>query len=357
MSIFVLPAIAWVPLFALTAAAGTLLPGRVASPFLYDIAAHVRLLVALPLFLSAGIVAATRLRPTMQQFVIRRIVPDDAMARFDAAVASAFRLGDSAVADILIIVFIYGIDGIVVRRTNDALSTAWFLGSTGNGTPLTAAGLWFALVSLPIFEFVLLRWYYRLAIWARFLFQVSKLRLRLIPSNPDRLGGLGFLLTGTQAFTIFAMAHGALLAGWLSNRVFVRGTSLAGYKGEIIAVVALVLCITIGPLLVFTRALMRAKRRGILEYGALATRYVREFDDKWVHPGQEPSEPLVGSGDVQSLADMGGSYDLIRSMRSVPLTLEMTLGFVGITLLPVAPLLLTMMPLSEILNKLVKIVL
>lgn len=357
-AILVLPLLAWLPLLALTATDGKLLPGSVGTPFLLDLAAHIRLLVALPLFLVAGRVAEARLLPTLQQFLTRSLVPEESMEKFNAAVASAFRLGDSIMADLFIIAVIYGLDTLVVWRTYHAVNAAtWQASPSVSGATLTPAGIYHAYVSLPLFQFTLLRWYYRLFIWARFLAQVAGLGLKLVPTNPDRLGGLGFLLLGTQAFGVFAVAHGSLLAGWLATRVVIRGTPLTEFQGEIVALVVFVLCITLAPLLVFTRSLILTKRRGILEYGTLAAQYAREFDVKWVHHATDcpESEPLVGSSDIQSLADMGGSYDLVQSMRNVPLTPQMILGFAAVTLVPVTPLLLTQMPLSEILSKLVNI--
>ena len=94
--------------------------------------------------------------------------------------------------------------------------------------------------------------------------------------------------------------------------------------------------LTIAPLTVFARSLTRAKRRGIIEYGALAARYANEFHDKWIVPEADPKEPLVGSADIQSLADMAGSYEIVQTMRSVPITAQMIVGFAAATLLPVA---------------------
>ena len=37
------------------------------------------------------------------------------------------------------------------------------------------AGAWFSYVCLPVFQFLLLRWYFRLFIWARLLWQVSRI--------------------------------------------------------------------------------------------------------------------------------------------------------------------------------------
>lgn len=74
------------------------------------------------------------------------------------------------------------------------------------------------------------------------------------------------------------------------------------------------LCLVFGPLLVFTPQLAQAKRTGRSEFGTLAERYVREFDGKWLRGGAPADDPFVGSADIQSLADLGNSYEVIRSM-------------------------------------------
>ncbi len=350
--ILILPLLAWLPLLVLSTIDGKLVPGGVGTPFLLDLSVHIRLLVALPLFILAARMGEARLLPTLRQFLARRLVPERSVPRFEAAVASAFSLGDSILADLAIICIIYVVDTLAVNSTYVATGATWYVASVAQGSHLTPAGICYAYFSLPIFQFVLLRWYFRLFIWARFLAKASHLHLNLVPTHPDRVGGLGFLIMGTQAFVAFAMAHGALLAGWLSTRVVVGKASLAEFKGEIAAVVVFVLCLTLAPLTVFARSLTRAKRRGIIEYGELAARYSNEFNDKWIVPKAGYKEPLVGSADIQSLADMAGSYDIVQTMRSVPISLQMCVIFAAATLLPVAPLLLTLMSLSEILKKL-----
>ncbi len=350
VAIFALPVLAWLPLLVLSTIDGKLLPGSVGTPFLYDLSAHIRLLVALPLFILAARVGEARILPMLRQFLERQLVTEKSVPRFEAAVASTFRLGDSVVADLLIVAIIYVVDTLVARHAPDV--STWYTASVAAGSHLTPAGICYAYFSLPIFQFVLLRWYFRLFIWGRFLGLVSRLNLNLVPTHPDRVGGLGFLTMSAQPFTVFAMAHGALLAGWLSARVVIAKASLTEFKGEIVAIVLFVLCLTIAPLAVFAQSLTRAKRRGIIEYGALAARYSNEFHDKWIVPGADPKEPLVGSADVQSLADMAGSYEIVQTMRSVPITPQMIVGFAVATILPVLPLLLTLMPLSEILKKL-----
>jgi hypothetical protein len=83
---------------------------------------------------------------------------------------------------------------------------------------------------------------------------------------------------------------------------------------------------------------------------------VREFDDKWLRGGAPAGEPLIGSADIQSLADLGNSFELVRSMRVAPITRDALLQLAVITLLPVSPLLLTMVSLEELLKRLLQVV-
>ena len=237
-----------------------------------------------------------------------------------------------------------------------ALDTAtWYAVPTAEGLQLSLTGVWYGYVSLPLFQFLLMRWYFRLFIWTRFLWQVSRLDLRLVPTHPDRVGGLGFLANTVYAFTPLAVAHGALLAGLIANRIFYLGAALPAFKIEIAVLVVFLLCVVLGPLLVFAPQLAQAKRTGNREYGTLAQRYVREFDAKWLRGGAPADEPLVGSGDIQSLADLGNSFEVVRTMRLAPVTKEAILQLAAATLAPVVPLALTMMPLEELLKRLLGI--
>ena len=148
------------------------------------------------------------------------------------------------------------------------------------------------------------------------------------------------------------MAHGGLLAGFIANRVFYLGALLPQFKIEIAFLVVFLLCMILGPLLVFTPQLAGAKRTGNREYGTLAERYVREFDTKWLRGGAPAGEPLVGSSDIQSLADLNNSFEVVRTMRIAPITKDAVVRLAVATLVPIVPLMLTMMPLEELLKKL-----
>jgi len=356
--IVAITALAWLPLLALSALNGRAWGAPADLPFLLDLSSHVRLLLALPLLLWAEPVVHGRLRLVARQFLERGLIPPAAQARFDAAMASALRLRNSTLAEVVLLALVYAVFAGLIWpqfRLVSAEVSSWYGDTIGGDWHLTAAGRWRLYVSLPLFQFILLRWYYRIFIWIRLLWQVSRCELGLLPTHPDRVGGLGFLALTPMAFAPLLAAHGVVLAGLIANRIFFHGAKLTDYRDEAGAVVIFALLLVLGPLLFFMAKLAATKRTGLREYGILAQRYVREFDDKWLRGGANRDEPLVGSADIQSLADLGNSFELVRSMRLAPITRAAVLQLLAITLLPVAPLLLTMLPLSEIMRTLVKV--
>ena len=351
--VIVITLLAWLPLLLLSALEGNLWGGSTVVPFLFDVEVHVRFLVALPLLILAELVVHRRMRPLLQQFLERNLIPENAMTRFESAIASAFRLRNSVLAEVLLIALVYGVGVLIVWRHYVALDTAtWYATASAGGSQLSLAGMWFGYVSLPIFQFLLCRWYFRLFIWAHFLWQVSRIELSLVPTHPDHLGGLSFVSGQVYAFTVLAVAHGALLAGNLANRIFFLGAALTQFKVEIAVVVIFLMCVVLGPLLFFMPQLAQAKRNGSREYGVLAERYVREFDAKWLRGGAPAGEPLIGNSDIQSLADLGNSFQVVREMRIVPIKRDDVVRLVVATLLPIVPLALTMMSLEELLKTL-----
>lgn len=349
--------LAWAPLLVLSAIDGKAWGDAVAVPFLYDIDAHARLLLALPLLVVAELVVHQRMRPVVTQFVTLGLVRDAVRERFDAAIANAMRLRNSVVAELLLIATVYGVGVLVVWRYYSSLGTpTWYATPQGDKLQLHLAGWWYLLVSLPLFQFMLLRWYFRIFIWARFLWQVSRMDVAYAPAHPDRVGGLGFLSRIGHAFAPLLLAQGTLLAGMIANKVFFEGAVLTSFKLEVFTFVVVMVGVVLAPLLVFVGPLARAKRAGSREYRHLAKRYVDEFEAKWLRGGVPAGEPLVGSADVQSLADMANTYDIVRGMRLVPITRDTVVQLVVMTLLPLAPLLLTMISLEELLGQLVKIV-
>ncbi len=348
--------IMWVPLLLLSTAEGHAWGSSVALPFLKDVETHLRLLIAAPLLLLAEFKVHRQVSPIVQRFVTNGLIAPAARPRFDAAVASAMRLRNSVAAELLLIVFVYAVGIPFVWRDQVALDVnSWYATAANGQLHPWLAGWWAGLVSMPLFQFLCLRWYFRFFIWARFLWQVSRMDLKLEPAHPDGTAGLRFLVMVQRAYSPILLALGTVLAGMMANRIFYAGAKLLDFRVEIIGTAAVLVLAVLGPLLLFTPQLRAARRKGLAAYGSLGQRYAREFDGKWIRGGAPADEPLLGSADIQSLADLRNSFLVIDGMQMAPFAMRNVLDLAVITLLPVAPLLLTTFSVEQLFDRVLKV--
>jgi len=352
--ILVISLITWLPLLLLSALSGQALGTAIPIPFLHDLEAQVRFLVALPVLVAAELIVHLRIRPVVQCFVERRLIIPEGLPKFYGAIASALSIRNSVSVETTLVILVWTV-GHWVWRSQIALNTvSWYAALDSSHWHLTPAGYWYAFVSIPIFQFILLRWYLRLFIWFRFLWHVSRLNLHLTSTHPDRAGGIAFLGKSSYAFGPILFAQGALLAGLIATRVLHQGENLLSFKMEAASLVGFFVFAILGPLVMFTPQLSRAKRKGLAQYGLLSNRYVQQFEQKWVHTTE--GEELLGTGDIQSLADLGNSYSVVREMRIVPFGLHDITRLAAATAAPLLPLCLTIFSLEDLIMRFVKIV-
>jgi hypothetical protein len=346
--------VAWLPLLLLATLGSW--GGNVSRlSFLHDVEVHVRFLVALPVLIAAELIVHSRIRPVVHRFVDCRIVLPQDLPRFDKAIESAIRLRNSIPVELGLLLIVYTF-GLWLWHSRAAIVAPTWYALPGGRWHLTPAGFWYVFVSIPILQFILLRWYLRFFIWFRFLWRVSRINLNLIPTHPDRSAGLAFLGRSAYAFGPILFAQGAMLAGLVASRVLYRGESLLSFKFEIGGFVVFFVMAILGPLLMFTPQIANAKRKGLTDYGLLAQRYVESFQQKWVLGDRPASEELLGAADIQSLADLSNSYALVRDMRSIPFGLQDVSRLAAATAAPLVPLLLTIFSPEELIMRIFKVV-
>jgi hypothetical protein len=185
--------------------------------------------------------------------------------------------------------------GLWLWQSRVSIYAATWYATTGGRWNLTPAGFWYVFISIPMLQFILLRWYVRFFIWYRFLWQVSRIDLHLIPTHPDRAAGLGFLGKSVYTFGPILFAQGTMLAGVVASRVLYRGEQLADFKLQIGAFIAFFIVAILGPLAMFTPRLAALRRKGLADYGQLAQQYVGGFDQRWVRGELPSAEPLLGT--------------------------------------------------------------
>jgi hypothetical protein len=239
--------VAWLPLLILSALQGVLIT-NVKIPFLYDPAAYSRFLLSVPLLIVAEIVIGPRIAEAARQFITSRLVREENYSDFDAAIADALRLRNSTVAEIIILALTY-VGAFEALRIFSSNVSTWNSLASQTGHRFTLAGYWYALVSIPIFQFLVYRWLWRTFIWCRFLWRVSKLNLQLVPNHPDQAGGLGFLGEAHRLFAILSAPDNTSLANYSRGFELVEQTRPFPFEPRTAIVLALAGLIPMVPLL------------------------------------------------------------------------------------------------------------
>jgi hypothetical protein len=344
---------AWLPLAVLAAARGDLIESPGVYSFLRDIAVHARYLIAVPLLVAAQSVCVSKLGLLARHFRDCGLVGDSDHELFDAATASTRRLQDTRIVEIAVIAIAYAIVVVVWYSVSPSHLPAWHTATKGPLGHLSPAGWWHVLVSMPLLLVLLLGWLWRLLLWARFLWLMSRLNLRLLPSHPDRVAGLQFAGDSIGAYAPFAVALSVIVAGMVANRFVYEGASLLSYKYVVLGVTAFVMALYIVPLLVFGGRLQSAWQRGVLEYGALAERVGLEFERVWLGRSGKMESPLV----AQAFSATNELFQLVSNvykMRFLPLDPHTVILLVATTLLPFVPLLLVAVPFDVVLKDLAR---
>jgi hypothetical protein len=315
------------------------------------IAAHVRLLVVIPLFFLCESLLDSRLREFVGLIVRSGVVPENALPALRSEIARTGRWRDSWLPEIMCLLATVL---LTVFATQFHLS-----GKTAVADPIRAmnefrlAGAWYWLVCLPLFRFLMFRWLWRIALWWCFLWRVARLQLHLVSTHPDGAAGLGYLEVTQTYFAPLVLAISAVMsasfAEEISSGVSVFETIYPALAITLAADLALVLL----PPCFFALKLRSCREKGLSDYGAFAARYVNDFEKKWLNATNVPAEPLLGTADLQSLADLSSSVAVVRGMRTVPVSARLSVTVMTAALLPMAPLFLFKYPIAELVQRLV----
>ena len=346
--------VTWLPLLVLSLEQGLAYGHEVEIPFLLDYAANLRFLLALPILITSEVGIDHRLRLTVSHFVKCGLVPDRELPAFEAALTRVIRLRDRLLPELVMVVLAYLPS--LFGQSDQMLTTG---PSTWHSIPaitgLSHAGWWFSLVSAPMFRFLLIRWLWRMLVWSWLLWQISRLKLVLMSTHPDKAAGLGFLSEGQLGFSSIAFAGSVVIAAQVANAIAYEGATLAGLKYVVIGYCAFIIILLLSPLLLMIPKLHHVRKQGLLEYGVLAADYTRMFESKWLHGRCPSGESLLGSPDIQSLADLKGSYAVVREMFIVPIDKRTLIGLVLATLLPMVPVLFLATPADELIKTVLRL--
>lgn len=344
----------WIPLAAITVLSGTFFTSTIKVPFIYDFAEISRFLFVLPLLIAAEGIVEPWLGHVMAH--CRTLTAEADLEKFRHNIVLAFRSRDSITIELLIVLLAFirpHLGGLELSSS----TSSWRTITSAAGVEPSTALLWYLYVAKPLISLLWFRWLWKYIIWSQLLFRTSKLTLRVTPTHPDRMGGLGFITVAQTRFAILYFAISTQVASYVGEEIVFEGATLFSFKYLILTLVLVAPVVFLTPCLAFSGKLLEAKRKGLLEYGALADQYTNEFHEKWIEGKRSNNEVLIGSSDIQSLADLANSFTVVQTMKSAIISKTTIMTFALASLLPFAPLLLTVYPFDELLSRLVKMVL
>ncbi len=337
----------WFPLLVLSASQGLALHGKVQIPFLFDLIQHARFLVALPLAIWAEAYISPRFEMVLNRFLIGQVISSSDIPRYQKAVLRVKSLNDSLVAEIVILVFSYLYISLGLQRGLSLGLSSW--------NHFGVAKYWYLWVSLPIFIFVWIRWIWRQMIWAIFLFRTSRMDLQLISTHPDHVGGLAFVTVAQRRFAVLVFAISAIASASIAEEIIYGGATLRTFESELVAFFVICMFVVLGPLIVFSPLLIRTKLKDWGRYSLFAVSYTRDFDEKWIQRNELNPNELLGTPDIQSLSDLRNSFEGISKMRTLLPDRQTVIILLIAFCLPIAPLLMTVIPLRQILSELLSL--
>jgi hypothetical protein len=336
--------VAWLPMLLLAAMQGLAIgPSRLES-FLMDFSINAHFLITVPIFLLGEAMCAAQLRTVVRQFLDAGLIKDASRSLFDAAVRNAVQVSRSGRTDAVLLALAYVHSVVALLFFMFELHEPTWRAPMRNGhAALSLAGIWYFLVAFPLYAFLLWRWFLQIALWWRFLWQVTKLDLQISPAHRDGAGGLAFLSNSIEAFAPFVFGAGAIVAGTIADFVVYEAEAPLHYQWHIIGFVVFIIILVAGPLLLFMRPLYQAKEEAVFSYGALASRQVQQVERKWLAEGALQKDIESSGADFRSVTHLGHSVtaDIIK--------------LVVIALLPLVPVLATLIPMGEVFSLLLKV--
>jgi hypothetical protein len=318
---------------------------QIVQPLLLDFTIYGRFLLAVPILVTAENLLDDRYVIIASYFGNSGVVPDEEKAEYSKLLSSVQRFVNARLPEGVFLILAYALSWVSISAELFRETLTW---TYRPNETLTFPGWWALLVSAPLFQFLLYRWIWRYLIWYYFLWRFSRLRLRLIPTHPDSVAGLGILSESIYGFVPFLFALSVVLSCFWCRRVIFDGADISEFYQPFLVYIVLAILIPVVPLFVVTKRLIGLKVRGLHDYGVLANSHSLQFDEKWIRHSESNNESLLGTPDISSLCDLSTDYQTVQGMGLVPCRIQNLTVLLAAVCIPMIPLVLTRIPLKEL---------
>jgi len=343
----------WLPLMIWAWWTGRMLPGGPEEPLLGHYGIHVRCLVAIPLLVIGEAQAQWTVPLCFTQFIRTGIVDAALEPRFREVIRAGTRLRDRVYPWVVI-------GGLVAIWTTTVLVSpnpdeiAW----TGDRTVRTFGAWWLLLVVRPLFSVLLLAWVWRLVLAGVVLARIARLPLRLVPTHPDRICGLGFLARLPVVFAPFTLAVSSVVAASWAHLVAYHDTPVSSLYIQMVLLGIVLIALVALPLLCFTPLLLRTKKVAMLDYGALLAEHGCKVQRRWLagESGFE-DDPMLNAPELGATADTQTLYESVTKIRPVIVNRAVLVAIAMPAALPMLLLVAGQYPVKATLLKLLTVLL
>lgn len=344
----VLALFAWLPPALLAVTQSLVDSGYHGWGYFADLTVPTRYLIAIWAMVATERYADSRFKILGRQFRDAGLLSRDSLPRYEAALAIADRRSSSWIAEGIILAVAIVHSGVVMRVVISLSGSSWEGAMVGGQAQLSWAGTLVRYVSNPLFLFLTLRWIWWFLVWGGLLFRISRLPLRLIPAHPDRAAGLGFLAVYPSVFSGFSFALSCVISSAILKDLTLERRPPEIVWFAIAAWLAFNLMLFLGPLLVFAKPLFAARERALLEYGRMATRQHVTMHRKWT--GKSEDESPADSPALPSTGELNTTIQSIREMGYTPVNRMAVTQIVIAAGLPLLPVVLTLVPLGNLIK-------
>ena len=343
--------VVWLPLVILTAATHA----DQLSSLLRDYVVYSRMVIAVPALLIGQLAMDARFRVLITHVRQARLLEEGDQQKLDERLAGLRRPRDAALAE-LIIVGLVVVEIALIGPDRVARGSAWALPLSGDRATLAPAGWYYLVVSIPIYQFLLLLNIWKWLVWSYLLYRLSRMNLQLAATHPDEHGGLGFLELAPTGFIPTAVALAATIGGAWRYDILHEGARLASFVLPAVILLVIIFLLELGPLCFFVPRLVAVRSTALLAYGVIAQSHVRYVQRKWVGSEENRETGGLDSGDVINLALFGASYDRIKRMGPLPIDKGMLIALALSVLVPLFPVVLAEIPISVLVRGIIKAV-
>jgi hypothetical protein len=347
--------LSWLPVAVWAWYVGRATPPLDGEPLLAHFGVQARCLVAIPLLiLGEGQAHRLTLR-LLPHFVTSGLVPESAVPAFRQALAAAIRLRNATLPWLLMLGAVLALNTAaeVLQRSHEV---TWAAGLDGPADELGFGALWFLYVARPIHLALLVAWLWRVILLGSLFRRIAKLELSLVPTHPDRAGGLGFLEVAPKIFAPTVLALGAVLAARWAHDIVYHDVHVQDLRLQMGAFVVLAVGLFSAPLLAFVPLMIKTKRKALLDYSALVGRHGRLVRDRWIYGKTLTDDSLLEAEELGPIADTGPVYDAVAAMRVFLIGKATAAPLLIAAVLPIVPVLAIEIPITKILGALVKAV-